>query len=58
MKNYQIALKNSIIDGANIAECLWNTEEVSKIVISFIKEITRLLKLHIDGTDFYANCKG
>ena len=58
MKNYPIVLKNSITDGADKVEYLWNTDEVSRNVLSFLKESTRLLKLHIDGADFYANCRG
>ena len=46
MKNYQIVLKNSIIDGADKVEYLSNTDEVSKNMLSFIKESTALLKLH------------
>ena len=46
-----------IIDGADKVESLLITDAMSSNVLSFLKESTRLLKLHIDGTDFYANCK-
>ena len=37
-KNYQIVLKNSIIDGADKGEYLWNTDEVCKNVLTFLKK--------------------
>ena len=48
----------SIIDGPDKVESLLITDNMSSNVLSFLKESTRLLKLHIDGADFYANCKG
>lgn len=42
MKNYQIIMKNSIIDGANKVEYWQNTDEFSKNMISFIRESNRL----------------
>ena len=50
--------KKSIIDGADKVESLLITDAMSSNVLSFLKESTRLLKLHIDGADFYANCRG
>ena len=49
--------KKSIIDGADKVESLLITDAMSSNVLSFLKESTRLLKLHIDGADFYANNK-
>ena len=31
---------------------------MSSKVVSFFKESSRLNRLHIDGTDFFTNCKG
>ena len=42
MKNYQIVMKNSIIDGADKVEYWQNTDEFSKNMLSFIRESTRL----------------
>ena len=42
MKSYQIVMKNSIIDGADKVEYWRNTDEVSKNMLSFIRESTRL----------------
>ena len=46
--------KKSIIDGADKVEILLITDAISSNVLSFLKESTRLLKLHIDGADFFA----
>ena len=58
MKNFKIVLKNSIIDGAEKVKYLSNTDLVCRNVLSFKRESTRLLKLHIDGADVFAKCKG
>ena len=51
-------LKNAIIDGAEKIENVCSTDIVSRNLPSFLKERNRLQKLHIDGTEFYANNKG
>ena len=50
--------KKSIIDGAVKVESLLITDNMSSKVVSFLKESSRLKRLHIDGTDFITNCKG
>ena len=50
--------KKSIIDGAVKVESLLNTDNMSSKVVSFLKESSRLDRLHIDGTEFITNCKG
>ena len=42
MKNHQIVMKNSIIDGTDKVEYWQNTDEFSKNMLSFIRESTRL----------------
>ena len=58
IRQVEICGKKSIIDGADKVESLLITDAMSSNVLSFLKESTRLLKLHIDGADFYANCRG
>ena len=53
IKNYKIMLKFSIIDGADQVNNLSNTNTVRRNVLSFLKEHTKMKKLHIDGSDFY-----
>ena len=50
--------KTLITDGANKIESLLITDDMSSHMLSFLKESTRLKRLHIEGTDFIANCKG
>ena len=58
MRQVEICKKKmSIIDGADKVENLLITDAMSSNVLSFLKESTRVLKLHIDGADFYANNK-
>ena len=47
-----------IIDGADKVESLLITDAMSSNVLSFLKENTRLLKLHIDGAEFMQDVKG
>ena len=35
-----------------------NKDKISKDLLSFLKESISLKKIHIDGTDFYANYEG
>ena len=50
--------KKLIIDGANKVESLLITDSMSSNMLSFQKESTRLKRLHIDGVNIIANCKG
>ena len=58
MKNHQILLLLELIDGADKVENMQNKDTISKDLLSFSKESISLKKIHIDGTDFYANYKG
>ena len=58
IRQIEICRKKLVEDGADKVESLLITDNTTSNVLSFLKESTRLLKLHIDGADFYANCKG
>ena len=47
-----------LIDGADQFETMQKKDTISKNFLYFFKERISLKKLHIDGTDFYANYKG
>ena len=51
-------LKNSIIDGADKFRNMADRETVNRNELSFSIDCNSFKKLHIDGADFYANCKG
>ena len=57
IRQVEICKTKLIIDGANKVEILLITDNMSSSMLSFSKESTRLKRLHIDGTNFIANCK-
>ena len=52
-----IAANNSIIDGADKVRNTLYRKTVNRNVLSFAMNCTSFKKLHIDGANFYANCK-
>ena len=58
MKNHQSLLLFELIDGADKFENMQNKDTISINLLSLSKESNCLIKLHIDGADFYVNYKG
>ena len=58
VKNDQVVLKKSIIDGADEVENSWYTDAVCRNGLSFLKVSIIWWMLFLDGADFYAKCKG
>ena len=57
MMNYRSLSLFELIGGAEKCENMQNKDTISKNFL-FFKQSFTLKKLHIDGTDFYANYKG
>ena len=58
IKNYLNVMKNWNIDGAVKTAKILYTDIFSKNLHSFFRRKLLFKKLHIDGVDFYAKCKG
>ena len=58
IKNYESLLIDSIIDGADKVRNMADRKTVNRNMLSFSIDCKSFKKLHIDGTDFYTNCKG
>ena len=58
VRQVKICKKKSIIDGADKVESLFITYNMSRRLLSSLKERSRLKRLLIDGADFISNCKG
>ena len=58
MKNDQVVLKKSIIDGTDEVENSSYTDVVCRSRLPFLNVSIRWQMLLVDGADFYANCKG
>ena len=58
IKNYLNVMKNWNIDGAVKTAKIFYTDIFSKNLHSFFRRKLLFKKLHIDGVDFYAKCKG
>ena len=58
IKNYLNVMKNWNIDGAVKTAKIFYTDIFSKYLHSFFRRKLLFKKLHIDGVDFYAKCKG
>ena len=58
IKNYLNVMKNWNIDGAVKTAKIFYTDIFSKNLHSFFRRKLLFKKLHIDGVNFYAKCKG